>query len=385
MNFKSGCILFQSSMMNSFDYRYFYSNLDESLYMKTFLLTILLTTQLQVVAQQRKYYSYINQAEELFVTKHDASCFKSYDRAFQSKARYFAKDAYIAAQIAYYLKDDQHTVGYLKRAFELGLPFSALKAAPIFSNIEKSAVYPQIVATYQSCQKPKFDTATRDEIYQRCFESDSIKFYMGRDPQKIKAFHDSENEFRSYLFVNFLSKGNFPNENMIGIATDSIYNDFLKRFGHIDPWAAAEKQMFGANERNIPIEFELLAKYSLSVLLHSHCSFPNYQKQLLEAVMNGYMQPIEYAILHETSVAWIKQDNPANNCTPSLSKAYYNILPNDPRTKVQTRIADTDLEGLQLVEQNRALIYMQKYSIDQLKFRDQKELGIDFFFDFINR
>ena len=104
--------------------------------------------------------------------------------------------ANIAAQIAYYLKDDQHTVGYLKRAFELGLPFSALKAAPIFSNIEKSAVYPHIVAAYQSCQKPKFDTATRDEIYQRCFESDSIKFYKGRDPQKIKAFHDSENEFR---------------------------------------------------------------------------------------------------------------------------------------------------------------------------------------------
>ena len=353
--------------------------------MKTFLLIILLTTQLQAVAQQTKYYSYINQAEELFVTKHDASCFKSYDRAFQSKARYFAKDAYIAAQIAYYLKDDQHTVGYLKRAFELGLPFSALKAAHIFSNIEKSAVYPQIVAAYQSCQKPKFDTATRDEIYQRCFQSDSIKFYMGRDPQKIKAFHETENDFRSYLFMNFLSKGNFPNENMIGIATDSIYNDFRKRFGHIDPWAVAEKQMFGANISSTPMEFELLAKYSFSVLLHSHCSFPNYQKQLLEAVMNGYMQPIEYAILHETSIAWIKQDNPANTCTPSLSKAYYNILPNDPRSKVQTRIADTDLEGLQLVEQNRALICMQKYSIDQLKFRDQKELGIDFFFDFINR
>jgi hypothetical protein len=354
--------------------------------MRSIFLLFSVVILFQVQAQQIKYYNSINIAEELFVTKHDISCFEKYDKAFKTNARYFAKDAYIAAQIAYYLKDDQHTVGYLKRAFELGLPFSALKAAPIFSNIDKSALYPQIVATYQSCQKPKFDTATRDEIYQRCFQSDSIKFYMGRDPQKIKAFNETENDFRSYLFVNLLSKGNFPNENMIGIATDSIYNDFLKRFGHIDPWAAAEKQMFGTNISNTPMEFELLAKYSFSVLLHSHCSFPNYQKQLLEAVMNGYMQPIEYAILHETSIAWIKQDNPANTCTPSLSKAYYNILPNDPtRTKVQTRIADTDLEGLQLVEQNRAQICMQKYSIDQLKFRDQKELGIDFFFDFINR
>ena len=341
--------------------------------------------QINVLAQQMKYYNYINQAEELFVTKHDVSCFKSYDRAFESKARYFAKDAYIAAQIAYYLRDNQHTVGYLKRAFELGLPFSALKAAPIFSNIEKSALYPQIVATYQSCQKPQFDSATRDEVYQRCFQSDSIKFYMGRDIKKIEAFHDLENDFRSYLFLNFLSKGNFPNENMIGIASDSIYNDFLERYRHIDPWAAAEKQMFGTNAKSTPIEYELLAKFAFSVLLHSHCSFPNYQKQLLQAVMNGYMQPIEYAILHETSIAWIKQDNPANTCTPILSKAYYNILPNDSRTKVQTRIPDTDVEGLKLVEQNRALIGMQKYSIDQLKHRDQKELGIDFFYDFINR
>lgn len=353
--------------------------------MKTLLLNMLLTTQLQVVAQQTKYYSYINQAEELFVTKHDTSCFQSYDRAFQSKARYFAKDAYIAAQIAFYLKDDQHTIGYLKRAFELGLPFSALKAAPIFSNIEKSAVYPRIVSAYQSCQKPKFDIATRDEIYHRCFQSDSMKFYMGRDPQKIKAFHDFENDFRLYLFEHYLSKGIFPNENMIGIASDSIYANFLKRYNHIDPWAAAEKSMLGKSYQEPMIENELLAKFSFSVLLHSHCSFPNYQKQLFEAVMNGYMQPIEFAILHETSILWIKNDNPANSCEQLMSNAYSNVMRFEPTSKFQTRVADSDLEKLILVEQNRTLIGMQKYSIDQLKFRDQKELGIDFFFDFLNR
>jgi len=353
--------------------------------MKSYFLFILMVFQNNVHAQQIMYYNYINQAEELFVTKHDVSCFKSFDHAFESKARYFAKDAYIAAQIAYYLMDNQHTVGYLKRAFELGLPFSALKAAPIFSNIEKSALYSQIVATYQSCQKPQFDTATRDEVYQLCFQSDSMKFYMGRDPQKIKAFHEIENNFRLFLFENFLSKGTFPNENMIGIATDSIYSDFLKRYGHIDPWAAAEKSMFGNSYEEPMIENDLLAKFSYSVLLHSHCSFPNYQKELFEAVMNGYMQPIEFAILHETSILWIKNDNPANSCDQLMSNAYYNVMRFDPTRKFQTRVADSDVEKLKLVENNRALIGMQKYSIDQLKYKDQKELGIDFFFDFVNR
>lgn len=33
----------------------------------------------------------------------------------------------------------------------------------------------------------------------------------------------------------------------------------------------------------------------------------------------------------------------------------------------------------------QSLDHNVKYSIDQLKYKDQKELGIDFFFDFVNR
>lgn len=353
--------------------------------MKLFISLAFISFQLNLFAQQMKYYNLINQAEEVFVSMHSKNCFTYYDLAFQTNARYFAKDAYIAAQISYYLKDNERTIQYLRRAFELGLPFSALKAAPIFSEIEKAILYPEIVQTYKTCKKPKYDTAVRDEIYQRCFQSDSIKFYMGRDPQKIKAFHNFENDYRLYLFDQFLSKGTFPNENMIGIASDSIYSDFLKRHGHIDPWAEAEKSMLGNSYEEPMIENELLAKFSFSVLLHSHCSFPNYHKQLFEAVMNGYMQPIEFAILHETSILWIKNDNPANSCDQLVSNAYYNVIPFDPTSKFQTRVADSDVEKLKLVENNRALIGMQKYSIDQLKYKDQKELGIDFFFDFVNR
>lgn len=336
-------------------------------------------------SQQMDYYHHVNLAEELFVLNHDAQCFKEYKKAFHTKARHFAKDAYIAAQIAIYLKDKKKVLVYLKRAFELGLPLSALKSAPIFQQIENSPIFPKIVKVFQECKKPTFDVAARDTIYQKCFFSDSLKFYMGEDSKKVAQFKQFEDSFRDYLKQEYLSKGIFPNENLIGIATDSVYEDFLHRFGHVDPYAAQEKQLFGSLN-SIPIEYGLVSKYSFSVLLHSSCSFPNYQKMLFAAVLNGYMQPIEYGLLHETSVSWNQEaTNQNENCTRLLSNAYYNILGFDPRNKIQTRIDNSDTEGIKRVEKNRATIGMQKYSVDQLKYMDQKNLGLKFFFYFLER
>jgi hypothetical protein len=336
-------------------------------------------------SQQMEYYRHINQAEELFVLYHDAQCFKEYQKAFNTKARYFAKDAYIAAQIAFYLKDEKKVLVYLKQSFELGLPFSALKSAPIFQQIETTPIFPEIVKVFQQCKKPTFDAAARDTIYHKCFISDSLKFYMGRDSKKIAQFTQFEDSFRDHLKQEYLSKGIFPNENLIGIATDSVYEDFMRRFGHVDPYAAEEKQLFGSTN-SIPTEYGLVSKYSFSVLLHSSCSFPNYQKLLFAAVLSGYMQPIEYGLLHETSISWNQEaTNQNENCTRLLSNAYYNILGFDPRNKIQTRIDVSDTEGMKQVEKNRTTIGMQKYSIDQLKRIDQKNLGLKFFFYFLER
>jgi hypothetical protein len=354
--------------------------------MRTSLITLIaLLVFHSFFAQQMDYYRHVNQAEELFVLNHDAQCFKEYQKAFRTKARYFAKDAYIAAQIAYYLKDEKKVVLYLKRAFELGLPFTALTSAPIFQQIESASVYPEIVKVFKQCQKPIVDVVARDSIYQKCFISDSLKFYMGKDSKKIEQFNQFEDSFRDYLKQEYLSKGIFPNENLIGIATDSVYEDFMRRFGHVDPYAAEEKQLFGSTN-SIPIEYGLVSKYSFSVLLHSSCSFPNYQKLLFEAVSNGYMQPIEYGLLHETSIAWNQQaSNPNEKCTRIVSDAYYNILGFESRKNTQTRMDDSNTEGIKQVEKNRASIGMQKYSIDQLKRLDQKNLGLKFFFYFLER
>ena len=336
-------------------------------------------------ASQNEYYDLINQAEETFVLKRDQSCFAIYDKAFKVKgAKYFAKDAYVAAEIAYYLKLNVQVKKYLKLSFELGMPISALKSGNIFAAIQRTSLYPEILSIYKTCKKPAFDIETREKVYNFCFSSDSIKFLLRTNlPVQQQAYYRVENDFRSYLFDEFLTKGIFPNENLIGIASDSIYADFIKRNNKVDQWELAAKQFFGDSEPEL-MENDFVSKFSFSVLLHSQCSFPKFQPYLLNAVENGYLHPSEYALLKETSVLWNQDSkNPWDDCTLQIAPAYFNIFRFTPTSKYQTYVDPKNTELILKVEQNRAEIHMQKLSVDNEKLKLQKELGIRFFFGFL--
>lgn len=353
------------------------------------VLNCLLALKLSATADYRTYYRLVNVAEETFVNKRDKSCLAYYDSAFSACKKPYVKDIYIAAQICYYLGDTSLFLNYTGMAFKNGLPLSSIRSAPILRNIDHSVLYPKIKALYARYNDlPKPDLALREEVLKKCYESDSIKMGMGRDQAKIQAFYNSENAFRDYLFESCLSKGIFPNEHLVGIATDTMYQAFLKRnrkkdlygaFYASGPFASAT-----GSENDSKTDYELLSKYALSVLIHSKCAFWKYRKQLWQAVLNGYMQPKEYGLLHETSVAW-NQDgfNSWDNCSISRQQVYYNILGYDPRRASQT--FGESAEQLKTVEANRRAICMQKYSVDLQKKKLQAETGLWFFYDFLDR
>jgi hypothetical protein len=98
------------------------------------------------------------------------------------------------------------------------------------------------------------------------------------------------------------------------------------------------------------------------------------------------MQPSEYALLRETSILWNQDSkNPWDDCKLELNTAYYNIFGFDPYKKNQTYVDPKNKELILLVEQNRAAIHMQKWTIDNEKRKLQKELGIRFFYGFLIR
>ena len=333
---------------------------------------------------QTKYYEYINKAEEKFVLTLNRECFNYYDSAFATDAQYFAKDAYIAAEIALFLKDNDLFLKYVKLSFDLGLPWTAIKSGKIIEGQLTPGLEAELKELFTTRKEPDFDHQVRDKVYDYAYRSDSIKLIMGRSVEQENLFFAIENEFRNYLYTSFLLKGVFPNENLIGIATDSVYQDFLKRFNKVDLYSNSSGNSFGQQEAP-PQEYDLVAKYSYSVLLHSRCSFSKFQKELWNAVLNGYLLPSEYALLHETSILWNSNSrNPWDDCEPAYQEAYYNVLGFNPMKRIQTHVDESNKELMEQVELNRKNIYMQKWEIDKKKKEIQKKTGIRFFFGFLS-
>jgi len=323
-----------------------------------------------------RYYELINRAEATFVNHQDNACFKYYDSAF-SLYDPFVKDPYIAAEIAYYLKDTTTMLHYLDLCFKNGLPLSSVPSAPIFRHIDQSDLYASISKLYTKDKGIKqTDAEAQRRIWLFCYESDSLKLKMGRDPLIRQQWFGEENVFREYLFREYLSKGLFPGERIIGIATDSMYNANLAYFHRPDLYAGIG---FGTKDA-YKQDYDLSSKYALPVLLHSRCSFPKYREQLWQAVINGYLQPKEYAILEVTSTLWNQHhDNAWDDCNASERDLYYYILPEEERKSgFSEQVIDT-------IEQHRQAIYLQSYKIDKAKKQLQEQTGIWFFYDFTDR
>jgi len=335
------------------------------------------------ISSQFEYYDYINIAEETFVLKKDKKCFFYFEKAFCTDAKYFAKDAYVASEIAMYFNDVFLVKKYLQLAFELGMPITAIYSGNIFKNNITSDLYNDLMIIYKNCNKREINEAIRDSVYTYCFQSDSIKFLLSKNPNLEHLYYNSENRFRDYLYNNFLKHGAFPNENMIGIASDSIFNDFLFRFHHTDQWKQAELELFGFSEPEI-MENDFVSKFSFSVLLHSTCTFTKFEPLLYNAVENGFLLPSEFALLKETGIVWTKKaNNQWDDCILIYEDSYYNILGNNPFARIQTFVDPLNLNLIAKVEENRKAIHMQKFIVDQEKHKIQKQLGIRFFFGFV--
>ncbi|PZF70891.1 hypothetical protein DN068_20920 [Taibaiella soli] len=339
-------------------------------------------------ANYARYYQLVNKAEETFVTTKDKSCYRYYDSAFKEYKLPYLKDAYIAAEIAFYLKDTTKFLHYLGISFRNGLPLSSVRSAPMLRHINQDPVYSKITALYESNKSAfKVDAQARNAIWLLCHESDSLKCETGKKKSNVPAserrqkFLAYESGFREYIYTNYLSKDIFPNERIIGVATDSLNLALLKANNKVDVWALAGIPTESSDEDNNKIDYELLAKYSLSVMIHSKCSFWKYREHLWNAVLNGYMQPKEYAILHVTSTIWNQtNDNPWDDCTIERQGHYYYVMPEE------TRVApDFSAETMAQIEKNRAAVYLQKYSVDEQKKQMQQETGIWFFYDFQDR
>lgn len=320
------------------------------------------------------YHDLVNRAEQRFIAQRDSSCYSAYDSAFAAY-RPFIKDPYIAAQIAFSLRDERRMLHYLGIAAQAGMPLTAVNAAPLLRNglnAQQRAVITRLFecAVVTPPERPDL----LDRVCAFCHESDSIKLVMGTDPESNQAFWRSEAATLRFVLDSFLVHGRFINERVLGISTTAGRQDFLRRTGRRDPYAGYGPQS--------PEENELRLKCPMNIVLHSRCFFTTHRPLFVQAMRNGYLHPKEFATLAETAVLWHQgEDHSPDECivVPSPD-GYYNVF-RGPRKHTFT---DTP-EGLAHVERNRAAIHLQSYAVDQQKLALERAEGFAFFFDFVDR
>ena len=354
-------------------------------YLKKLIFTLIIVLNgfgVQCYAQNySEYYQLINRAEEKFILQKDTTCFYEYDIAFEKYDPYL-KDVYIAGQIALYFGDTTKFFNYLKLCFQNGMPITAVNASPIIKAVNiNEGLSSQISELYKSSFVPPIvDEKIYDEICLKCYQSDSIKTFMYENDSLIRLFNENEKRTREYLLENFLELGTFPNERLIGITTDKMHEDFYKEQNRPDFFKILTGKSGHHNE-----EFGLRANCPFNIVLHSKCFFRENRELFMNALINGYLHPMDFGVLDETSILWHhSEDNIDEVCGPPKVRICYNIFGYNPINPTFNVFTNTE-EGLKEVEINRQAIYMQKYSIDLLKKKMESEYGFKFFFDFQSR
>lgn len=337
------------------------------------------------------YYTWVNQAEEAYVNGSVDKCFGLYDKAFATYREPFLKDTYIAAQLAYATGDTAHFWKYMTLAFKNGFPLTAFHAASILDGIsDGTPEYIRVVELYHQYKDyKKVNQTEKDVLYRKTYHEDSLAMFMGHNPDLIKEHAVFEVEYRKFIMDNYLSKGVFPGERMIGVFTEDDYDAFLERnhltnlfdmFAPKSTQGSAKQFTLG---KGTPGDYMLINNTAYPPFVHYTCTFEKYSKELWAAVLNGYLHPKTYGMLQETSVAWNRnRDLSVDKCDYPPKDCYYNIIPFNPTSQYNTFTSDAQF--FPEIETNREHIYVQKYSVDKQKAKLEKEKGFKFFFGFLN-
>lgn len=362
----------------------------EKVKIPTWIGCILLMMSSEFIEAQKNYLNYydnINKAELGFINNNLTDCYKYYNAAFGEYDRIFVKDAFIASQIAFAAGDTEQFFTFIKTAFDNGFPLTSFASAKILNGVtQNKTLNDRLQVLYKIRREPKIDETARDAVYGFFYREHIAKLSMGRDSLLIMAHQKIEKDFREYILVNFLKKGVFPSEQLIGIRMENDIDNYavsknLAPFSENNPLKGNTNN--GLNFTTIPEEYDLWNSCAFVPFIHYPCSFKEFEKELWQCVLNGYVHPRDYAMISETNAFW-NRDIPFSNynCEYDINKPYYNILSYNPFKKRQVFVSDT--AGIKIVEENRNGLHIQQYSIDEKKKKLERDNGYKFFFGFLH-
>ncbi|MBA3829846.1 MAG: hypothetical protein H0X33_12980 [Taibaiella sp.] len=234
------------------------------------------------------YHKEVIKAEDLFLQGQINSSLKYYTDIFKRFEKPFAKDCYIALQLACMQNDTNKATFFFKKSFESGINWSSLKfSSYIYTLLKNNFSYSEKISQLYKTGREKYlkniNWSLRDSIINLLKKdwyfkkNHSWTNKTDRYPKYVQALDEN------IVKLELLSKRyGFPGEHMIGIKDPEL-------------------------DTCDPSFFWRLSSLSSLILFHHRCGYGLMEQELKKALIDGELNPREFALIYEFSYADYKE------------------------------------------------------------------------------
>jgi len=321
------------------------------------------------------YHQGIIRCEEQFLYHNSIrKALNGYRELFSTYKKPFAKDCFIALQLACYIKDTANTTFFFRTAFERGVTWTAIEMAPAIKNFfdRKQKYKKEIFDLYPECREKwqgSINYSLRRTINDLMKRDTELKVWTERFERNSKEEYDAEtveNEVQDSIateIVKLTKRYGFLGDNVIGFYEGSKADSGTFDKGHCYAITSMIDNQF----------------------FHHNCLYFLLKRELDTALVNGEISPAMYATIYEWTYSSVENNGPESwkghppnkLCIPSPNKrtAFYKVAPT---------FSSIMMEDNALINRNRAKIWLPSVDHTKKKKAFEKEEKIRLFFGFFN-
>ncbi len=281
-----------------------------------------------------QYHKEILKCEQRFLyDDHIPKALEEYRAVFERYPKPFAKDCFIAVQLACFIGDKAGAEYFFHRAFQRGVCWYAMMRAPSVKKIlDADRVYKDRIELLYKQEYPLFcrtiNYRLRDTLIRMKRLDDSLKSLItgtkGEELQKREKRHRDAIEANTRKLMELTDRHGFLGDNVVGLMDNTIPG--LERY-YDDP-----RYIYG------------LRSLVDQLYYHHSCCYFMAPGRLQEALRNGEILPAMYASIYEWAYLDLKEKRPELTlCGPVGEQCeHYNICPVLPDSEKSKNIAEVN-------------------------------------------
>lgn len=262
--------------------------------MKGYFVTVIgLITSAFCTAQKNyiNYHKEVIKAEVLLMQTKMKDCLKHYKQTFEEYPKSFARDAFVAFQIACMVEDTNYISYFFEKSVSNGITWEPIKYSEFYKSFSSNKLaYQKRLEVLYDISREKYEKAIdrniREYILQllanddkhRQVDNDSVKTITW-----LKIMDGNGKKLDSLI-----QKIGYPGEHIAG-----IYNSEV---------------VLVRGSKDYPTGIQLHSVPS-RIFYHNSCTFQSVKEELLNALKNGELTPKEYALIHEWSYDVLMRKN----------------------------------------------------------------------------